>query len=443
VPEGRGERIAHLGGMLAGIAGETALEALRRLGGGGQEGSVLLTRANARRLTDTLSTLRGAAMKLGQMLSLHGEDLLPPEFVEILATVRNQAHFMPEEQVRAVLVRELGPDWGSKLEEFDFEPLAAASIGQVHAATGHDGAELALKIQYPGVDRSIGSDVDNLAVLLKMTRMLPVELELDPLLEEVKKELKREADYRREADNTERYAELCRDEPGVFVPGVHRSVSTRRILATDRVFALPIEDLRSPEHSQERRDRIGARLLHLVLRELFEFRFMQTDPNFANYLFDPAEERIALLDFGSTRPFTLKFTEAYRKMLIAAVEDDREELFRVSRELGFLTGEEGPDTLAMFLELVRLLTEPLRSQRPYDFANSGLARRAREAGLEAVTRHRLPNPPSETLFLHRKLGGSFLLAAHIGAVVDTHALYRQYVAREPVPRRRGWRRRRV
>jgi predicted unusual protein kinase regulating ubiquinone biosynthesis (AarF/ABC1/UbiB family) len=252
--------------MLAGIAGETALEALRRLGGGGEEGSVVLTRANAQRVTDTLSNLRGAAMKLGQMLSLHGDDLLPPEFVQILSAVRNQAHFMPEDQVRAVLVRELGADWESKFAEFDFEPLAAASIGQVHDARGPDGAELALKIQYPGVDRSIGSDVDNLAVLLRVTRLLPAELELDPLLEEVKQELKREADYRREADNTERYGELCRDEPAVLVPGVHRSLSSRRVLATDRVFGLPIEDLRSPEHSQERRDRIGERLLGLVLR---------------------------------------------------------------------------------------------------------------------------------------------------------------------------------
>jgi predicted unusual protein kinase regulating ubiquinone biosynthesis (AarF/ABC1/UbiB family) len=398
--------------MLAGIAGETALEALRRLGGGGEEGSVVLTRANAQRVTDTLSNLRGAAMKLGQMLSLHGDDLLPPEFVQILSAVRNQAHFMPEDQVRAVLVRELGADWESKFAEFDFEPLAAASIGQVHDARGPDGAELALKIQYPGVDRSIGSDVDNLAVLLRVTRLLPAELELDPLLEEVKQELKREADYRREADNTERYGELCRDEPAVLVPGVHRSLSSRRVLATDRVFGLPIEDLRSPEHSQERRDRIGERLLGLVLR-----------------LFDPNNERIALLDFGAARRFTRKFTDAYRRLLVASVDDHRPALFEVSRELGFLKGDETPEALDIYVELLRLLTEPLRAEQPYDFRNSDLARRARETSLEALAHHRLPNPPSETLFLHRKLGGSFLLAAHIGAVVDTRALYRRFVLR--------------
>src|SRR6516164_931289 len=120
VPEGRGERIARLAGLFAAIAGESALEALRRIAGAGErDASLLLTRASARRLADTLADLRGAAMKLGQLLSLQGH--------------------------------ELGREWKRRLAEFDFEPLAAASIGQVHAAHARDGRDLALKLQYPGV----------------------------------------------------------------------------------------------------------------------------------------------------------------------------------------------------------------------------------------------------------------------------------------------------
>jgi hypothetical protein len=114
---------------------------------------------------------------------------------------------------------------------------------------------------------------------------------------------------------------------------------------------------------------------------------------------------------------------------VASVDDHRPALFEVSRELGFLKGDETPEALDIYVELLRLLTEPLRAEQPYDFRNSDLARRARETSLEALAHHRLPNPPSETLFLHRKLGGSFLLAAHIGAVVDTRALYRRFVLR--------------
>jgi predicted unusual protein kinase regulating ubiquinone biosynthesis (AarF/ABC1/UbiB family) len=414
--------------MLAGIAGEAAFETLRRAARRSEErGSVVLTPANARRLTDTLAHLRGAAMKLGQMLSLQGEDLLPPEFRDVLSTLRSQAHFMPEPQVRSVLEAEFAPDWEARFSEFDFEPIAAASIGQVHAAVAADGRDLAIKIQYPGVDRSISSDVDNLGVLLRLARLLPVELELRPILEEIKRELKREADYGREANNTERYRVLVADDPSVLVPRVHRDLSTRRILATDRVYARPIEDLRSPEHAQELRDRVGERLIRVVLRELYQFRFMQTDPNFANYLFDPAKERIVLLDFGSVRRFTRKFTEIYRRFIVSAVEGDRDRLFEVARELGFLRGNERTTALETFSRLCTLLIEPLRTRGSYDFAGSDLAARARETSLEALSREFLPQPPPETLFLHRKLGGSFLLLAHIGARVDCHALYEEYV----------------
>jgi predicted unusual protein kinase regulating ubiquinone biosynthesis (AarF/ABC1/UbiB family) len=417
--------------MLAGIAGDAAFEALRRAARRSEEkGSVVLSSATARRLSETLADLRGAAMKLGQMLSLQGEELLPPEFTEALATLRSQAHLMPEAQVRQVLEREFGGDWRGLFSEFDFEPIAAASIGQVHGATAADGRDLALKIQYPGVARSISSDVDNLGVVLRLARVLPVDLEIGPILEEIKRELHREADYRREADNTERYATLVADDPSVLVPRVHRDFSTRRVLATDRVHARPIEDLRSPEHSQERRDRVGERLIRLVLRELFTFRFMQTDPNFANYLFDPEHERVALLDFGSARRFTKRFTETYRRFIVSSVEEDRDSLIEAARELGFLRGDEEREALEGFAELCRLFTEALQFQGRYDFPESDLALRAREAGLEALYQQRLPQPPPDALFLHRKLGGSFFLLSHIGARVDCHSLYREFVLSE-------------
>ena len=261
-------------------------------------------RANALRLTETLADLRGAAMKLGQLLSLQGEGLLPPRLREALAQLQNHAHFMPEAQVRQVLAHELGRDWKGRFAEFDFEPLAAASIGQVHAATARDGRDLALKLQYPGVERSIDGDVDNLALLLRSLRLLPAGFDLEAVIPELKEELRREADYAREARSQEQYRALVGDDPGVLVPRVHADLSTRRVLASDRVRALPIEDLRSPEHPQRRRDEVGAKLLRLVFRELFEFHFVQTDPNFANYLFEPKQERVALLDFGAVRSFS-------------------------------------------------------------------------------------------------------------------------------------------
>ena len=420
--------MGRLGSMLAGIAGEAALEAVRRATSGvtGQ-GSVLLTPANAERLAGTLSELRGAALKLGQLVSLQGEDLLPPELAAILGGLRDRAQHMPSDQLAQVLAAELGADWPARFREFDDEPIAAASIGQVHGAEAADGRDLALKIQYPGVASSIDADVDNLIALLRVARMLPPELDSRTLATELKRELRREADYVREADNTERFARLVADDERVFVPAVHRDLCTKRVLALERVWALPIEDLRGREHPSERRDRLAEALLRLVMRELFEFRFMQTDPNFANYLYEPKRERVALLDFGAARSFPRAFTRDYRALVVAACEGDASDVVEAGTRIGFLRGDEGGRGRAAFVEIARLFSEPLHAAGPYDFALSDLGLRLREASLPAYRNQWLPRPPVATLFLHRKLAGSFLLCAHVGARVDCRPLYAEHV----------------
>jgi predicted unusual protein kinase regulating ubiquinone biosynthesis (AarF/ABC1/UbiB family) len=418
--------MGRLGALALGVATDAARGALRRAANGGVE-PLLFNAANAERLRSTLAELRGAALKLGQLISLEGEDLLPPELASILASLRDQADAMTAQELDGVLRAELGGEWRSRFTEFDPEPLAAASIGQVHAAVAADGRDLALKVQYPGVEKSIDGDVSNLAALLRLLRVLPPELEIKELVPEIRRELKREADYEREAANTERFRALVEDDPVVFVPRVHRDLSTRRVLALDRVWALPIEDLRGSEHPTERRDRLATALMRLVFRELFEFRFMQTDPNFANYLFEPKQERVALLDFGSARSFPKRFSAAYARLVRAATEGESADVLAAGEALGFLRGDEGGLGHKTFIEIARLFAEPLGAAGPYDFAGSDLARRLRETSLIAYRKRWLSRPPTETLFLHRKLVGSFLLCAHIGARVDAGALYREWL----------------
>jgi hypothetical protein len=197
----------------------------------------------------------------------------------------------------------------------------------------------------------------------------------------------------------------------------------------DHVYGRPIEDLRGPEHSQDLRDRIGTTLQRLMFRELFEFGFVQTDPNFANYLFDPNTRQLVLLDFGSTREFSPEFMARFNRMCRAMVAQDREEIRRAAVAIGYLSGNESESSAKAVSELILLAGEPLRHVGPYDFANSDLAARARNAGFDLVIRQGfLRAPPPETLFLHRKLGGTFLLCAHIRARVDTHALIAPFLA---------------
>jgi predicted unusual protein kinase regulating ubiquinone biosynthesis (AarF/ABC1/UbiB family) len=392
--------------------------------------SALLTAANAERLVRHLSRMRGAAMKMGQLLSLEGEDFLPPEFSEVLVALRADADGMPEAQLEAVLRDELGASWDAHFDHFEREPMAAASIGQVHAAAARGGRPLAVKIQYPGIARSIDGDVDNLARALRLSRLLPTDVDLRALVAEAKRQLHAEADYLREADQLERYGALLADEPRVRVPGVDRARTTARVLAMDRLEGLPLEDLRGSEHPQARRDAAGRLLYELLLREIFEWRFTQSDPNLANYLWLPDEERLGLLDLGAGHEVPGRLARLYARLIVAAMDDDRKALEDVARAIGFVAPDERADRVGGVVDLLRDGAGAFAAAGPYDFAASDLPERLRARGLDLAFRRgfRRP-PPAETLFLQRKLAGTFLLCARLRARVPLREIA------EPIVRR--------
>jgi len=410
-------------GMMAGeVALDGALSSMRQLARGRlPRAGQWLSARNAQTLARRLATLRGAAMKLGQMLSLQ-EDLLPAEFREALAILRSEGYAMPAAQLHGVLGREYGAGWQRRFAEFDEEPVAAASIGQVHRVRTRDGRDLVLKIQYPGVARSIDADVDNMAMLLRWLDFLPVELDAAGLAAEAKRQLKVEADYLQEAGHTERFRALLEGTPGLVVPRVHRDLTTRRILALDYVESEPLESCRGDDLPQRVRDGIARRIETLLFRELFEFRLMQTDPNPGNYRYRRDRDELVLLDFGSTLELDAARVAGYRDICRAVVAGDREEIGRAALALGYL----GPGTPTAsadgVIDIIRLVCEPLAHRGAYDFAASRLPQEAYELGLEVAFRKGLPTPPPATLFLHRKLVGTFMLCAMLRARVDVHRL---------------------
>ncbi len=304
----------------------------------------MLSEATVRRLVQRLADLRGAAMKLGQLISLESEGLLPAELVQALESLRSQAAPMPVAQLRRVLGRAYGSGWEKRFRRFDEEPIAAASIGQVHRALTFDGRDLALKVQYPGVARSIASDVDNVAALLRLTQLLPLGVDVDAIAREAKRQLTQEADYLAEAAFLERYANLVADEPRIVLPKVHWDLTTARVMAMDYMDGVPLDAL-GEETPQSVRDTVGALLQKLLFRELFEFRVMQTDPNFANYLFQPESGRLVLLDFGATQEFSRAFSERFRRVTRAVVAKDRPAIEREARRIGYIAADAGPDSL--------------------------------------------------------------------------------------------------
>jgi predicted unusual protein kinase regulating ubiquinone biosynthesis (AarF/ABC1/UbiB family) len=434
VPSGRIERFARFGMTASQLALGSLAEGARRLLDADENGnrrldaSVVLTSSNARQLAEGLSRMRGAAMKLGQMLSLEGQAGIPPEFSEALQILRQEGDRMPDSQLVRVLAREYGKAWHEKFEHFDHEPIASASIGQVHRARTADGRDVALKIQYPGVAKSIDSDVDNLASLLKLAKVLPFELDIDPMLAEVKRQLARETDYLQEGSALERYRELLADDEIFYVPQVYRDLTTSHILAMEYIDAEPISFLWKKPHPQPFRDALGTALQRLTFRELFEFHFVQSDPNFANFLYMPSETKLVLLDLGSNVEIATSLADGYAELTRAILVDDRARMRDTMFEMGWLVPQDREEQVQGLIDLVVLACEPVEQGGAYDYGNSDLSQRTSDAGVDlAFGKGLMRPPPPATIFLHRKLGGMFLMLQRIGARVDTRDLVSEFL----------------
>ena len=423
VPSSRLGRLMRLGGMATGVAGNMLVAGAQQLAQGKRPkiSDLLLTPANALKITQQLSQMRGAAMKVGQLISMDAGDLLPPEIAAVLARLRSEADAMPERQLRAVLTANWGAQWQQRFASFSFTPIAAASIGQVHRATTLDGRDLAIKIQYPGVRKSISSDVNNVASLLRLSGLLPKTLDIAPLLLQAKRQLREEADYEAEGAHLKRFAQLLANAPEFVVPTLHTDFTTKNVLAMSFVAGVPVESLANAPQAE--RDRLLRLMVELLFRELFEFGWMQTDPNFANYRYDPQSQQLILLDFGATRSVAPAFGQAYQQLMCATMAGDREAMAKAGVAIGYFDDRAQAKHQMAVLDLFEMALEPLRFDGDFDFGSTDMAPRLREAGMAlGLDRDFWHIPPIDALFLHRKLGGLFLLAARLKARVNVRQL---------------------
>lgn len=303
--------------------------------------------------------------------------------------------------------------------------MAAASIGQVHRATLPDGRVLAIKVQYPGVRDSIGSDVDNVATLLRVSNLIPPAIDLKPLLEEARRQLAEEADYIREAERMRAYGERLAGDPRYVVPVPDAALTTPLVLAMDFVPGQSIETL--VEAPQETRDTAMTALIQLVLRELFDFGMMQTDPNFANYRWqaDTAEGtgRLVLLDFGAARDVPPETVASYRRLIEAGLAHDRDRIREIAVETGFLGAAAVAAHRPAVDRIIAAIDDTMARPGPFDFGDRAFVPVVREETKAMIAdRATWHVPHVETLFVQRKISGTALLCARLKARVDVRGL---------------------
>jgi predicted unusual protein kinase regulating ubiquinone biosynthesis (AarF/ABC1/UbiB family) len=430
VPFRRLSRFARFGGMAANVAGGMFFDGVQQLVSGKRPSlsDLLMTPANALKVTHQLANMRGAAMKIGQMISMDSGDFLPRELADILAQLRDDARHMPRAQLNAVLKAQWSDGWQARFAEFDYKPIAAASIGQVHRAQAHDGQALAIKVQYPGVRESIDSDVNNVASLLRMTGLLPTKLDIKPLLDEGRAQLHQEADYKREAAYLKRFGKLLAGDKNFQVPQLYPEFSTDRILAMSYIESVPIDAM--IDAPQKTRDRLATLLIDLVLRELFVFGLMQTDPNFANYRYNRKTKQLVLLDFGASHDISEKVANAYRKLMRAFLSGNEAGSFKAMTDMGFIAADMPVRYRAAIADMLAMTMEPLQNDGPFDFGNNDIAQRLRDQGIELAAQRDLWHlPPANTVFIQRKLGGVYMLASRLRARVNVRRLMQGYLKR--------------
>jgi predicted unusual protein kinase regulating ubiquinone biosynthesis (AarF/ABC1/UbiB family) len=402
-------RIVKIGGLMGRVGTSVATERAIDFAFSGPTKQLRRTEnlvKNAARIVETLGEMKGAAMKVGQMLSLH-ESMLPPEVAEVLSLLQQKAPSVPSEVMRYEVEGALKAPITELFADFQEEAYASASIGQVHRATLQDGRPVAVKIQYPAIDHIVTADLKNLKRLFQSLFSMFFKADFEPLWEEVRDRLLEELDYEHEAENMRQMAELYAEVPEIVIPQVIDELSTRNVLTMEFVGGIKPREAISDRYPQELKNEWGRVLFEFQVRGLYQDRLMHADPNLANFAF-LEDGRVVVYDFGCMKRIPEKIATGYTALVRALLDDRREDIPDLLLELGvFRTGP-----VAIAQEVIDpyydLILEMMREDPPYVFGeDERFYEKIMDLGAANWSQSMDTHFPEDIIFIDRSFAGHF------------------------------------
>ena len=405
-PPARGKRLFKLASMTASVASGYAKSKARSLmGADAEEEERSFRKASGERIAATLGELKGAAMKVGQMASA-AKELFPPEVTEALTSLQREAPPMEYEVIAEVIESELGAAPEVLFQHFDPTPFAAASIGQVHRARTDDGREVVVKVQYPGVDSALDSDLQQVKLALRLGGLVKVDKRMiDATFAELRDRMEEELDYCNEADNVRTFHAFHKGHDKVAVPDVVGERSAKRVLTLTYEPGHRLHDLGKPGVPQALRDEVGTRLADMLTRQLFELKVIHGDPNPGNFAYRD-DGTLGVYDFGCVKPFTDQSLGKIRGLMHAVMARDPKALDASLIDIGRMRPEHSIDP-ADWDRWLDALAEPFFTDAAYDYGAADLGKRVKSLVPWAMKRAHWWEPVPDLTILNRAVGGMY------------------------------------
>jgi predicted unusual protein kinase regulating ubiquinone biosynthesis (AarF/ABC1/UbiB family) len=426
---GRARRAIKIGGLASQVGSSYLWTTLRRpfLAAGRYEEELLGTHLkNARRIVEGSKQLRGAFMKLIQMLSMR-EDLLPGQAIDILRATQSNVPPMDYKLISQQIRREFSKAPEQLFASFESEAFAAASLGQVHRARLKSGEEVAVKIQYPGIDATVEQDLSNLRLLLRTLQTIAADvmrqkIDTKTIYAELEERLREELDYVNEARNINEFRRLLGDDPDIIIPRVVKELSARRVLTMTYLDGYGLADVFGDETDAKLRIWVARKYYKLVWRQILQLGVLHTDPQPGNYLVT-YHPRLGILDFGSVRHFSDHIRRSSLQLAQSILKRDDRGAASALMKLGYLDQDQDP---APMVEVIYLLFEPVITDRPYHPNEYDVVAKAAAVG-EIAFEHKLYKSPRHSIFLLRALIGLDGIMKGLGVKMNYCTLFRECV----------------